>query len=134
VLTAGLTFALVLNRPGVAGLVLLAVGGGAIFLSLAHARVLLRVQEERNLDALEIPGIAGLGRRIGLEPFTWLQGAPVLEILVLVASLTTVTAVPWGVLVLAAASRLWRWFVVGQNPGFVTSAASEAGRAGGSGA
>ena len=121
-LTAALSYVLVVDRPNLAGLVLLGMGGAATVLSLAHARALLRNEKA---DALAIPGIAGLGRRLGIEPFTWLQGAPVLEILVLLGSLTTVAAVPWGVLVSAAASRLWRWFVIGAGPGTLVGAARE---------
>jgi len=108
-LTACLTYVLVAEtaRSNVAALVLLAAGGVATLLSLAHARARLRGDDG---SVLELPRSAALIKRLGVGMPSWLQGAPLLEMAVMVGALTGEPGVPWTVLVAAAFARLWRWF------------------------
>ena len=41
----------------------------------------------------------------------WVEGAPLIELLVLAASLSGFAALPWMVLAGVAVARLWRWYV-----------------------
>lgn len=108
-LTACLTYVLVAetDRSNVAALVLLATGGVATLLSLAHARARLRGDDAR---ILELPRSAALIKRLGVTMPSWLQGAPLLEMSAMLGALTGEPGVPWTVLVAAAFARLWRWF------------------------
>jgi hypothetical protein len=107
--TACLTYVLVADthRSNVAALVVLATGGVAILLSLAHARARLRGDDA---GILELPRSAAVIKRLGVTMPSWLQGAPLLEICVALGALTGEPGVPWTVMVAAAFSRLWRWF------------------------
>ncbi|PRQ05264.1 hypothetical protein ENSA5_03830 [Enhygromyxa salina] len=104
-----LTYVLVAetDRSNVAALVLLAVGGVAALLSLAHARARLRGDDAR---VLELPRSAALIKRLGVTMPSWLQGAPLLEMAATLGALTGEPGVPWTVLTGAAVARLWRWF------------------------
>jgi hypothetical protein len=108
-LTVCLTYVLVNepDRSNVAALVLLAVGGVAALLSLAHARARLRGDDAR---VLELPRSAALIKRLGVTMPSWLQGAPLLEMAVAIGSLSGEPGVPWTVLAGSALARLWRWF------------------------
>lgn len=107
--TACLTYVLVAEttRSNVAALVVLAAGAGAVLLSLGHARARLRGDENR---VFELPRSAALIKRLGVTMPSWLQGAPLLEMSVLLGALTSEPGVPWTLLVGAAFARLWRWF------------------------
>ena len=109
ILTACLTYVLVaeIDRSNVAALVLLAAGGVAALLSLAHARSRLRGDDA---NIFELPRSAALVKRLGVTMPSWLQGAPLLEIAVMLGTLTNEPGIPWTVMVAAAFSRLWRWF------------------------
>lgn len=108
-LTVCLTYVLVNepDRSNVAALVLLAVGGVAALLSLAHARARLRGDDAR---ILELPRSAALIKRLGVTMPSWLQGAPLLEMAAALGSLSGEPGVPWTVLAGSALARLWRWF------------------------
>ncbi len=108
-LTACLTYVLVAetDRSNVAALVVLAAGGVATILSLAHARARLRGDDA---SVLELPRSAALIKRLGVTMPSWLQGAPLLEMATFLGALTGEPGVPWTVLVAAAFARLWRWF------------------------
>lgn len=108
-LTVCLTYVLVneSDRSNVAALVLLAVGGVAALLSMAHARARLRGDDAR---ILELPRSAALIKRLGVTMPSWLQGAPLLEIAAALGSLSGEPGVPWTVLAGSAVARLWRWF------------------------
>ena len=108
-LLACLTYLLVseTERSNVAALVLLAAGGLATILSLAHARARLRGDDA---SVLALPRSAALIKRLGVTMPSWVQGAPLLEIAALVGALTGVPGAPWTVLVASAVARLWRWF------------------------
>lgn len=108
-LTACLTYVLVAetDRSNVAALVVLAAGGVAAILSLAHARARLRGDDA---SVLELPRSAALIKRLGVTMPSWLQGAPLLEMAALLGAATGEPGVPWTVLVAAAFARLWRWF------------------------
>jgi len=109
VLAGTLTYVLVAepDRSQIAGLVLLAVGAGGVFLSLAHARSVLRGRETATLA---LPDGWSFFAQIGMRLPSFLEGAPLLEIAVLVVALTGVPALPWALLVGTAVARLWRWF------------------------
>jgi hypothetical protein len=104
-----LTYVLVneTDRSNVAALVLLAVGGVAALLSLAHARARLRGDDA---SILELPRSAALIKRLGVTMPSWLQGAPLLEMAAALGSLSGEPGVPWTVLAGSAVARLWRWF------------------------
>lgn len=106
---ACLTYVLIAetDRSSVAALVLLAAGGVASLLCLAHARARLRGDDE---NVLVLPRAAALIKRLGVSMPSWVQGAPLLEIGAMVGTLTGEPGVPWTFLVGAAVSRLWRWF------------------------
>jgi hypothetical protein len=108
-LTVCLTYVLVneADRSNVAALVLLAVGGVAALLSLAHARARLRGDDA---SILELPRSAALIKRLGVTMPSWLQGAPLLEMAAALGSLSGEPGVPWTVLAGSAVARLWRWF------------------------
>jgi hypothetical protein len=108
-LTVCLTYVLVneTDRSNVAALVLLAVGGLAALLSLAHARARLRGDDA---SILELPRSAALIKRLGVTMPSWLQGAPLLEMAAAIGSLSGEPGVPWTVLAGSAVARLWRWF------------------------
>jgi hypothetical protein len=108
-LTVCLTYVLVAetDRSNVAALVLLAVGGVAALLSMAHARARLRGDDAR---ILELPRSAAVIKRLGVTMPSWLQGAPLLEMAATLGSLTGEPGVPWTVLAGSAVARLWRWF------------------------
>ena len=108
-LTVSLTYVLIseTHRSNVAALVLLAVGGSAALLSMAHARARLRGDIKR---VLELPRSAALIKRLGVTMPSWLQGAPLLEMAAALGSLTGEPGVPWTVLAGSAVARLWRWF------------------------
>ena len=95
------------HRSNVAALVLLAVGGSAALLSMAHARARLRGDIKR---VLELPRSAALIKRLGVTMPSWLQGAPLLEMMAAIGCLTGEPGVPWTVLAGSAVARLWRWF------------------------
>lgn len=109
VLAGTLTYVLVAqpDRSQIAGLVLLAAGGAGVFFSLAHARSILRARES---DALALPDGWSFFAQIGIRLPSFLQGAPLLEIGVLLVALSGQPALPWALLVAAALARLWRWF------------------------
>lgn len=106
---AALTYVLVAEtgRSTVAGLVLLGFGAGAVFLSLAHARDVLRGERPR----FELPGADAFAAQLGAELPRWLRSDVRIELAALVLALTGVAGLPWGVLVAAALARLWRWFI-----------------------
>lgn len=106
---SALTYALVAEpgRQGVAGLVLLGFGAGAAFLSLAHARDVLRGERPR----FELPGADAFAARLGVALPRWWRSDVRVELVALALALTGAPGLPWGVLVGAALARLWRWFV-----------------------
>jgi hypothetical protein len=106
---AGLTWALVsqTERSGVAALVLLAAGGATALLALFQARLLLL---GRPADVFALPVAAAVAQRLGTRLPRAIEGAPLLELGVLVAALPGVPALPWSVLAASAVARLWRWF------------------------
>jgi hypothetical protein len=108
-LLAGLSYVLVgqTDRSGVAAIVLLGAGAAATLLCLAQARLLLR---GRSADTFALPDARAVAARIGARMPDALEGAPVLEIAVLLAALPGRAVLPWSVLAASAAARLWRWF------------------------
>ena len=108
-LIACLTYVLVAetDRSNVAALVVLAAGGVAAILSLAHARARLRGDDA---SVLELPRSAAVIKRLGVTMPSSVQGAPLLEMATTLGALTGEPGVPWTVLVAAAFARLWRWF------------------------
>lgn len=108
-LMGGLTYVIVAqtDRSGVAAVVLLVAGAAASLLSLFQARLLLR---RRPADVFALPDAHAVAARIGVHVPAWLDGAPVLELAVLVAALPGVAELPWSVLAAGAVARLWRWF------------------------
>ncbi len=103
-----LTYVLVAEeaRSGVADLVLLGIGGAAVFFSLAQARFLLRRQ--RSL-ALDLPSSAGLAASLGIRwPARW-RVPLAIEVSALCLALAG-PGFPWAVMVIAGLARLWRWF------------------------
>ncbi len=105
---AALTYALVAEeaRSGVADLVLLGIGGAAVFFSLAQARSLLRRQ--RTLP-LELPSSAGLAARLGIDWPARFRVPLAIEVLALLSALGG-PGFPWAVMAIAGLARLWRWF------------------------
>lgn len=106
---AALTYALVAEagRSSVAGLVLLGFGAGAAFLSLAHARELLRGERPR----FDLPGADAFAARLGAQLPRWSRSDVRVELVALALALTGAPGLPWGVIVGAALARLWRWFI-----------------------
>ncbi|MCB9718675.1 MAG: hypothetical protein H6712_32815 [Myxococcales bacterium] len=105
-----LTYVLVAqtHRSTVAAVVLLAAGGAAALLSLVQARLILR---DRPSDVFAVPEPATLAERLSVTLPRWVEGAPLIELLVLAASLSGFAALPWMVLAGVAVARLWRWYV-----------------------
>lgn len=106
---AGLTYALVsqTDRSGVAALVLLAAGVATALLALFQARLLLL---GRPAEVFALPEAGAVARRLGTRLPRAIEGAPLLELGVLVAALSGEPALPWSVLAASAVARLWRWF------------------------
>ncbi len=128
--TAGVTYRLVNDpdRPLVASLVLLAVGGAASFLALLRAREYL---QGRTDGPLALQRAEGWIRRMGIEPAPWWRGLPALELAAFVLALTGRPTLPWFTFVLASAARLWRWFVAaGARSRVDVAAARDAGEGG----
>ncbi len=103
-----LTYVLVAeeSRSGVADLVLLGIGGAAVFFSLAQARSLLRRQRSLPLD---LPSSAGLAASLGIRwPARW-RVPLAIEVSALFLALGG-PGFPWAVMVIAGLARLWRWF------------------------
>lgn len=103
-----LTYVLVAEeaRSGVADLVLLGIGGAAVFFSLAQARSLLRRQRSLPLD---LPSSAGFAASLGIRwPARW-RVPLAIEVLALFLALLG-PGFPWAVMVIAGLARLWRWF------------------------
>lgn len=109
-LMVGLTYELVAqtDRSTVAAVVLLAAGGAAALLSLVQARLILR---NHPADVFAVPNLDTLALRLGVTVPRWAEGAPLIELFVLLASLSTYAGIPWMVLAAVAVARLWRWFV-----------------------
>ncbi|MEX1365307.1 MAG: hypothetical protein AB1Z98_19420 [Nannocystaceae bacterium] len=105
-----LTYVLVAqtHRSTVAAVVLLAAGGAAALLSLVQARLILR---DRPADVFAVPEPATLADRLSVTLPRWVDGAPLIELLVLVTSLFGFAALPWSMLAAVAVARLWRWYV-----------------------
>ncbi len=116
----GLTYGLVAqtHRSNVAAVVLLAAGGAAALLSLVQARLILR---DRPADVFAVPEPSRLAERLGVTLPRWLDGAPLIELLVLLASVPGFAALPWSLLAAVAVARLWRWFA---GPGLLDEGAS----------
>jgi len=116
----GLTYLLVAqtDRSTVAAVVLLAAGGAAALLSLVQARLILR---DRPADVFAVPDTDILASRLGVILPRWAEGAPLIELVVLAASLSGYAVLPWLVLAAVAVARLWRWFV---GPGLVDDEAA----------
>lgn len=106
---AALTYALVseTGRSSVAGFVLLALGAGAVGLSLVHARDVLRGERPR----FELPSAEAFAARVGAALPGWLRTDVRIELVALALALTGEPGLPWGVLVGAALARLWGWYV-----------------------
>lgn len=115
------------TRSGIAALVLLAAGAGAVLLSLLHARTVLRGRDSE----LAIPRGIRFFERMSIRLPPWLVAAPILELCVAVSALSGLTAAPWSILIGTAIARLWRWFIA---PPPDPSAASTVGGAGASAA
>lgn len=105
----GLTYGLVAetDRSGVAGFVLLGAGAAATLLSLLQARRLLR---GGSAGVFALPDPHALTQRLDVTLPHALEGAPLLELMVVVVSPLGVTALPWSVLAASAVARLWRWY------------------------
>ncbi|MCA9662341.1 MAG: hypothetical protein KC486_28635 [Myxococcales bacterium] len=105
---AALTYVLVAEeiRSGAADLVLLGIGGAAVFFSLVQARSLLR--EQRTVP-LELPSSASLAARLGVRwPARW-RVPLAIEVLALLLAVAG-PSFAWAVMVVAGLARLWRWF------------------------
>lgn len=108
-LAAALTYRLVaeFGRTGVADLVLLALGGAAVLLSLAQARAVLR---RPNALRFELPNLEGLAAQLEVPVPAWLRTPVRAEVLVFALAWVG-PGLPWGVLVAVGLARLWRWFI-----------------------
>jgi hypothetical protein len=108
-LMGGLTYTIVAqtSRSGVAAVVLLVAGAGAVLLGLFQARLILR---GRPADVFALPDVESAVKRLGVAWPPVLRGAPLMELVVLVASVAGIAELPWSVLAAGAAARLWRWF------------------------
>ncbi len=109
-LAAALTYRLVddSERSGVAALLLLFLGASMVLFSLWHARKLLHGAPS---EALELPDVQAIARRLGIALPTWIEGAPVVELMVVLVTLAGEVELPWTVLVGIGAARIWRWYV-----------------------
>ena len=105
----GLTYGLVAqtDRSGAAALVVLAAGAAATLLSLLQARRLLRASPA---EVFALPDPRALARRLDVVLPPAIEGAPLLELAVLVVAPLGITALPWSVLAASAVARLWRWY------------------------
>ncbi|HFE47490.1 MAG TPA: hypothetical protein ENJ18_18710 [Nannocystis exedens] len=103
-----LTYVLVAEeaRSGAADLVLLGIGGAAVFFSTAQARFLLRRQRSLPLD---LPSSAGLAASLGIRWPARFRVPLAIEVLALMLALAG-PGFPWAVMVIAGLARLWRWF------------------------
>jgi hypothetical protein len=110
VLAAGLTYWLVATqtRSPVASVVVLAAGVVGATLPLLWTRSLLRGAPRA---ALELPKAVHLLQRLDLRLPSWLEGVPLLELLIVLCACSTSPELPWLMLVAGAVARLWRWFV-----------------------
>jgi hypothetical protein len=108
-LMGALTYVIVAQtgRSQVAAVVLLAAGAAAALLCLFQARLLLR---GRPADVFALPDAHAVAARLGGRIPTWLDGAPFLELAVVVAAVPGMAELPWSVLAAGAVARLWRWF------------------------
>jgi hypothetical protein len=108
-LTAGVTYVIVAetDRSGVAAVVLLAAGSAAALLALFQARQRLR---GRPADVFALPDADIVAQRLGVRWPKSLEGAPMLELGAVVASVFGFAELPWSVLIAGALARLWRWF------------------------
>lgn len=105
-----LTYVLVAqtHRSTVAAVVLLAAGGAAALLSLVQARLILR---DRPADVFAMPELDTLAVRLSVTLPRWVEGAPIIELAVLLVAVPGYAALPWSVLATVAVARLWRWYV-----------------------
>lgn len=108
-LMGALTYVIVAqtDRSQVAAVVLLAAGAAAALLCLFQARLLLR---RRPADVFALPDAHAVAARLGVRLPALLDGAPLLELAVVVTALSGVAELPWSVLAAGAVARLWRWF------------------------
>ncbi|MCX4241444.1 hypothetical protein [Paraliomyxa miuraensis] len=115
-----LTYVLVAqtHRSTVAAVVLLAAGGAAALLSLVQARLILR---DRPADVFAMPQLDMLAQRLSVTMPRWVEGAPLVELTVLLVAIPGYAALPWSVLATVAVARLWRWYV---GPGLLDGEAS----------
>lgn len=106
---AALTYALVdgPGRSSVAGFVVLALGAGAVGLSLVHARDVLRGERPRFV----LPSAEAFAARVGAALPGWLRTDVRVELVALALALTGEPGLPWGALVGAALARLWGWYI-----------------------
>jgi hypothetical protein len=114
-LTVGLTYAIVAptGRSGVAALVLLLAGVATALLALFQARLVL---QRRPADVFALPDAGALARRLGLSLPRAIEGAPLLELAVVVAAIPGPPVLPWSLLGASAVARLWRWFAGPSGP------------------
>ncbi|MBX7083055.1 MAG: hypothetical protein K1X88_27865 [Nannocystaceae bacterium] len=105
----GLTYAVIAQsaRADIAGLVLLAAGGAATMIALAQARFLLRGHEA---PVFALPDAHAVAARLGLRLPSIMEGAPMFELVIVLAALPGGATAPWVVLLTGAAARVWRWF------------------------
>src|SRR5690606_8750246 len=108
------------HRSTVAAVVLLAAGGSAALLSLVQARLILR---DRPAHVFAMPELATLADRLGITLPRVVEGAPLIELAVLVVAIPGYAALPWSVLAAVAVARLWRWYV---GPGLLDEEAAPA--------
>jgi hypothetical protein len=87
--------------------VILALGAGAVVLSLGQARHLL---QRRNEAVLSLPDGDALAGRLGIVLPSWMAGVPLLEVGCALVALSSVPELPWALLAAAGLARLWRWF------------------------
>lgn len=115
-----LTYVLVAqtHRSIVAAIVLLAAGGAAALLSLVQARLILR---DRPAHVFAVPELDMLAERLGVTLPRFIEGAPLIELTVLLVAVPGYAALPWLVLATVAVARLWRWYV---GPGLLEGEAA----------
>jgi len=108
-MTGGATYGILAatDRADIAGLVLLAAGAGATLIDLVQARLLLRGHDQ---PVFALPDAHAVARRLGIHMPTWVEGAPIFELLVVFGAASGWAELPWSVLVAGAAARLWRWY------------------------
>lgn len=123
---AALTYVLVAEeaRSGVADLVLLGIGGAAVFFSLAQARSLLRRQHTL---PLELPSSAGLAARLGIDWPARFRVPLAVEVFALISALGGPNF-PWAVMAVAGLARLWRWFASPESRDERAAEVAERGR------